>query len=142
LPDYCRGPPRNYQNPYLDSESGSSCKFSASQSVFSTRSGAGRSRHHPSRQHRPACSGIHQGKPDPDLSDGLLFLSECSDDNPVTPIYHERLALELRVDAFHLLNHTEFQNLDNRAQDIGTTFGQVTSAYDPRILPVAAHLRF
>jgi hypothetical protein len=46
------------------------------------------------------------------------------------------------VDAFNIFNHTEFQNLDNNAQDIGSTFGQVVSAYDPRILQIAAHLRF
>jgi hypothetical protein len=60
----------------------------------------------------------------------------------VTPLYRERVTLELRVDAFNLFNHTQFQNLDNNAQDIGSTFGQVTSAYDPRILQVAAHIRF
>ena len=60
----------------------------------------------------------------------------------VTPLYHERVNLELRVDAFNLFNHTQFQNLDNNAQDIGSTFGQVVSAYDPRILQVAAHIRF
>ena len=60
----------------------------------------------------------------------------------VTPLYRERITLELRVDAFNLFNHTQFQNLDNNAQDIGTTFGQVISAYDPRILQVAAHVRF
>jgi hypothetical protein len=59
-----------------------------------------------------------------------------------TPLYRERITLELRLDAFNLFNHTEFQNLDNNAQDIGSTFGQVTSAYDPRILQIAAHLRF
>jgi hypothetical protein len=60
----------------------------------------------------------------------------------VTPLYRERVTLELRVDAFNLFNHTQFQNLDNNAQDIGSTFGQVVSAYDPRILQVAAHIRF
>lgn len=60
----------------------------------------------------------------------------------VTPVYRERIALELRVDAFNLFNHTEFQNLDNNAQDIGNTFGQVVNAYDPRILQLAAHIRF
>ncbi|HEY2546607.1 MAG TPA: carboxypeptidase regulatory-like domain-containing protein [Candidatus Acidoferrum sp.] len=59
-----------------------------------------------------------------------------------TPLYRERVTLELRVDAFNLFNHTEFQNIDNNAQDIGSTFGQVVSAYDPRILQIAAHLRF
>lgn len=60
----------------------------------------------------------------------------------VTPLYRERITLELRVDAFNIFNHTQFQNIDNSAQDIGSTFGQVISAYDPRILQVAAHLRF
>jgi Carboxypeptidase regulatory-like domain/TonB dependent receptor len=59
-----------------------------------------------------------------------------------TPLYHERLTLEFRVDAFNLLNHTEFQNLDNNAQDIGSTFGQVISAYSARILQLGAHIRF
>jgi Carboxypeptidase regulatory-like domain/TonB-dependent Receptor Plug Domain len=59
-----------------------------------------------------------------------------------TPLYRERVTLELRVDAFNIFNHTEFQNLDNDAQDIGSTFGQVVSAYDPRILQIAAHIRF
>ena len=59
-----------------------------------------------------------------------------------TPLYRERVTLELRVDAFNIFNHTEFQNLDNNAQDIGSTFGQVVSAYDPRILQIAAHIRF
>ena len=59
-----------------------------------------------------------------------------------TPLFGERVKLELRVDAFNLFNHTQFQNLDNDAQDIGSTFGQVVSAYDPRILQLAAHIRF
>ena len=60
----------------------------------------------------------------------------------MTPLYRERITLELRVDAFNILNHTQFENLDNNAQDIGSTFGQVVSAYDPRILQLAAHIRF
>jgi hypothetical protein len=59
-----------------------------------------------------------------------------------TPLYRERVSLELRVDAFNLLNHTEFQNLDTNAQDIGSTFGQVISAYSARILQLGAHIRF
>jgi hypothetical protein len=39
-------------------------------------------------------------------------------------------------------SHTEFNNLDNNPQDIGATIGQVTSAYDPRILQLGAHIRF
>src|SRR5260370_5479079 len=59
-----------------------------------------------------------------------------------TPLFRERITLELRVDAFNVLNHTEFNNLDNNAQGIGSTFGQVTGAYDPRILQLGTHLRF
>ncbi|HET6179100.1 MAG TPA: hypothetical protein VFE61_19380 [Candidatus Sulfotelmatobacter sp.] len=57
-----------------------------------------------------------------------------------TPLFHERITLELH--AFNVLNHTELNNLDNNAHDIGSTFGQVTGAYDPRILQLGAHLRF
>ena len=57
-----------------------------------------------------------------------------------TPLFRERITLELH--AFNVLNHTEFNSLDNNAQDIGSTFGQVTGAYDPRILQLGAHLRF
>ncbi len=59
-----------------------------------------------------------------------------------TPLYRERITLELRVDAFNVLNHAEFNNLDNNAQDIGSTFGQVTGACDPRILQSGAHVHF
>jgi hypothetical protein len=59
-----------------------------------------------------------------------------------TPLYRERVTFEFRIDAFNLLNHTEFQNLDNNVQDIGSTFGQVISAYPARILQLGAHIRF
>ena len=38
--------------------------------------------------------------------------------------------LELRVESFNTFNHTEFQNIDTGTTD--STFGQVTSVYDPR----------
>jgi outer membrane receptor for ferrienterochelin and colicin len=57
-----------------------------------------------------------------------------------TPIYKERATVELRVDAFNILNHTQFSNFDTIASDAG--FGQVTQAYDPRILQLAVHIRF
>lgn len=59
-----------------------------------------------------------------------------------TPIYKDRAKLELRVDAFNLLNHAQFSNFDTNAADIGSTFGQATQAYAPRILQLAAHIRF
>jgi len=52
----------------------------------------------------------------------------------------EEMDLELRGDAFNVLNHTEFQNPDTTITD--TTFGQISRAYDPRILQLALHLRF
>lgn len=58
-----------------------------------------------------------------------------------TPIYKDRATLELRVDAFNIFNHTQFSNFDTNAADTGT-FGQATQAYDPRILQLAAHIRF
>lgn len=59
-----------------------------------------------------------------------------------TPLYKERANLELRVDAFNIFNHTQFSNFDTNAADIGSTFGQATQAYAPRILQLAAHIRF
>jgi hypothetical protein len=58
-----------------------------------------------------------------------------------TPIYKDRAKLELRVDAFNLFNHTQFSNFDTNIAD-GPTFGQATQAYAPRILQLAAHIRF
>jgi hypothetical protein len=59
-----------------------------------------------------------------------------------TPIYKDRASLEIRMDAFNLFNHTQFSNFDTNAADIGFTFGQATQAYAPRILQLAAHIRF
>lgn len=56
-----------------------------------------------------------------------------------TQIY-ENLNLELRLDAFNVFNHAEFQN-----PDLGITsgtFGQVTDTFDPRIVQIAARLTF
>jgi len=40
--------------------------------------------------------------------------------------------LELRVETFNTWNHTQFNSIDNTMAD--KNFGQVTSAFDPRIL--------
>ena len=60
----------------------------------------------------------------------------------ITPLYKDRAKLEIRVDAFNLLNHTQFSNFDTIAADIGSTFGQATQVYAPRELQLAAHIRF
>ena len=52
----------------------------------------------------------------------------------------ERLNLELRGDAFNVLNHTQFQSPDLTPTD--ATFGQISTTYDPRILQLALHLQF
>lgn len=59
-----------------------------------------------------------------------------------TPLYKDRATLELRMDAFNIFNHTQFSNFDTNAADLGSTFGQATQAYAPRILQLAAHIRF
>lgn len=52
----------------------------------------------------------------------------------------ERTALELRVDFFNLFNHPEFNNPDT---NIGSsTFGEVVSTADPRIIQFAARFSF
>ncbi len=52
----------------------------------------------------------------------------------------EGVSLELKGDAFNLFNHTEFQNPDTNIND--STFGQISTTYDPRILQLALHLSF
>ncbi len=52
----------------------------------------------------------------------------------------ERVNVELRGDAFNVLNHTEFQSPDLTPTD--ATFGQISTTFDPRILQVALHLQF
>jgi hypothetical protein len=52
----------------------------------------------------------------------------------------ERVNLELRGDAFNILNHTQFQSPDLIPTD--ATFGQISTTYDPRILQLALHLAF
>jgi len=51
-----------------------------------------------------------------------------------------RLNSELRLDAFNILNHTQFLNVNTNLN--GSTFGQVTTTYDPRILQLALNLKF
>ncbi len=52
----------------------------------------------------------------------------------------ERLNLQMRVESFNTFNHTQFQNINANTND--PNFGQVTSAYDPRVLQLGAKLAF
>jgi outer membrane receptor protein involved in Fe transport len=52
----------------------------------------------------------------------------------------EGMNLELRGDAFNVLNHTEFQNPNLIPSS--DSFGQISTTYDPRIIQVALHLQF
>jgi len=52
----------------------------------------------------------------------------------------ENLNAELRLEAFNILNHTEFSNPDTGIDDF--TFGQETSTFDPRIVQIALRLTF
>ena len=52
----------------------------------------------------------------------------------------ERLNLQRRVESFNTFNHTQFQNINANTND--ANFGQVTSAYDPRVLQLGAKLAF
>jgi hypothetical protein len=48
--------------------------------------------------------------------------------------------LELRVESFNAWNHTEFNQVSN---GLGSSnFGQVTSAFDPRVFQLGAKLYF
>jgi len=57
-----------------------------------------------------------------------------------TPLYGERVSIELRAEAFNLFNHTQFKNPDTNPDD--TTFGQISTTYDPRILQLGVRIRF
>ena len=46
----------------------------------------------------------------------------------------------MRFESFNTFNHTEFQNIDAGWND--ANFGQVTSAYDPRVLQLGAKIQF
>ena len=50
------------------------------------------------------------------------------------------MTMELRGDAFNVLNHTEFMNPDTTIT--ASTFGQISTTYPARILQLALHFRF
>ncbi|MBV9499477.1 MAG: TonB-dependent receptor [Acidobacteriaceae bacterium] len=55
----------------------------------------------------------------------------------------EKYDMELRMDAFNVFNHTQFQNPSQSVTAItNTTFGQITNTYPSRILQLALHFRF
>jgi hypothetical protein len=53
---------------------------------------------------------------------------------------HEGPSLELRFESFNTFNHTQFDGVDSGSTD--GNFGQVTSAYDPRVLQLGAKFHF
>lgn len=55
-------------------------------------------------------------------------------------IFREGMEVELRGDAFNIVNHTEFKSPDLTLTD--PTFGVVSTTYDPRILQLALHVQF
>ena len=59
---------------------------------------------------------------------------------------HESLALDLRLEAFNVLNHPNFKNPSasnpGTAAAPNTSFGQISSANDPRIFQAAAKIHF
>lgn len=57
-----------------------------------------------------------------------------------TPIFRERVKLEIRAEAFNLFNHTEFSNPVTTITD--PLFGQIIGTADPRIIQVAARITF
>jgi hypothetical protein len=58
----------------------------------------------------------------------------------VTPLYGERLKLEIRGDFFNIFNHAEWN--DPRTNIFSSHFGQITSTAPQRIIQLAARLSF
>ena len=54
--------------------------------------------------------------------------------------FGEERRLELRAESFNVWNHTEFDQVSNALGS--SNFGQVTSAYDPRVFQFGAKLYF
>jgi hypothetical protein len=54
--------------------------------------------------------------------------------------FTESRALELRLEAFNLFNHAQFQNPSGNIDS--SNFGRITAANDPRILQIAGRFRF
>lgn len=52
----------------------------------------------------------------------------------------ERVSMQLRAEMFNIFNHANFRVPDGNIND--TTFGQVTSTYDPRIIQLAVRFAF
>lgn len=55
-------------------------------------------------------------------------------------IFGERVKSEFRAEFFNIFNHTQFDHVDTTIQ--GSTFGQVTTTHDPRIIQLALRLTF
>jgi len=56
------------------------------------------------------------------------------------PVYGERIRVEIRAEAFNIFNHTQFLNPDTNPDN--STFGQISSTYDPRILQLGVRIKF
>jgi hypothetical protein len=52
----------------------------------------------------------------------------------------ERVNLEFRADVFNFFNHAEFRKPGLTPEVDG--FGEITDTYDPRIIQLAAKIRF
>lgn len=55
--------------------------------------------------------------------------------------FRENMNLELRLEAFNLFNHTNF-SVPNNLDINSTSFGKITSSFDPRILQLAFKFNF
>ncbi|HXM47369.1 MAG TPA: TonB-dependent receptor [Pyrinomonadaceae bacterium] len=58
----------------------------------------------------------------------------------VTPIFREKLSMEIKAEFFNVLNHTEFANPSTNISS--SLFGQITTTFDPRIIQFGLKLIF
>jgi hypothetical protein len=59
-----------------------------------------------------------------------------------TSLVGERLKMEFRAEFFNILNHAEFNNPDSNILNQSSTFGQILTTADPRIIQLAIRFTF
>ncbi|HEV2136657.1 MAG TPA: carboxypeptidase-like regulatory domain-containing protein [Terracidiphilus sp.] len=72
---------------------------------------------------------------------GPMYFNIDAQLSRIFPI-HERLAMDLRLESFNMLNHPNFGGVDTNVNNLSSSFGEVSSASEARIFQGAVKLTF